>query len=111
LSFVCSPAAILLGAGSSHLQDQAVTEKRSSDKQKCFDIQRTEQARTRSHSLALHSWSGADFFVHFSPGKCWGRLEFSAETVLKDHFIKNYRGKFPRKKMYEKSTRGAEIKF
>jgi hypothetical protein len=67
--------------------------------------------------------SGADFLYIFSgensaenfaenfPQKCWEKIEFSAEKVLKIVFPRNSaefsaESDFPRKKMYEKLAPG-----
>jgi hypothetical protein len=37
---------------------------------------------------------GGKFRGKFSPKKCWDKMDFSAEEVLKNHFSKKFRGFF-----------------
>jgi hypothetical protein len=74
-------------------------------------------------SLASNPCSWGRFFVHFIPGKipgkisgkiprkifpkkCWEKMEFSAEKVLKNRFSKKFRGIFRGKSLSaEKNVR------
>jgi hypothetical protein len=50
----------------------------------------------------FHTFWGK-FRGKFSPKKCWDKMEFSAEKVLKNRFPRNS-AEFSAKKMYEKSA-------
>jgi hypothetical protein len=53
----------------------------------------------------VHFFRGK-FRGKFSPQKCWGKVEFSAEKVLKNRFSMKFCGIFCGKKMYEKLAPG-----
>jgi hypothetical protein len=81
--------------------------------------------KVNSHPTGKNSPNPGLIFCTFFPGKiprkifpqkCWEKLQFSAEKVLKNHFFStnstefSAENHFPREKMYEKSAPGHTVR-